>query len=305
MLDADGYPEYNIDPLVCVLSGAGINQDQAAPTQLPVDVAEAVAEAFYREAKIGERAGQDRGALMISRLSDFGHCNVASNANPVLDLLVANGPALKIECDAHREALIANSVNALTVRGQSFLVVIRARRFRHPAAGQTTRERHHALDHLPPSSSSGATPNARYPDGSLYPGQRLTPFHMGDPAPSAGSRVGTPKVAVEEAALIDGLADLVQLESVAVNWTAPFVGVRNRDCALGSRTPRSNADFGGIVGTADEGTLEPDFGEIADRRQNRMLGELASRIRRAPSCTASSRRARNCVQRQWLWEKFP
>ena len=176
ILDANGYPEYNIDPLVCVLSGAGINQDQAAPTQLPVDVAEEVAEAFYREAKIGERAGQDRGALMISRLSDFGHCNVASNANPVLDLLVANGPALKIECDAHREALIANSVNALTVRGQSFLVVIRAEAF-SPRYGSDSPENGTTLSTTYAIVELWRDPEpARYPDGSLYP-DNTTPFH--------------------------------------------------------------------------------------------------------------------------------
>ena len=176
ILDANGYPEYNIDPLVCVLSGAGINQDQAAPTQLPVDVAEEVAEAFYREAKIGERAGQDRGALMISRLSDFGHCNVASNANPVLDLLVANGPALKIECDAHREALIANSVNALTVRGQSFLVVIRAEAF-SPRYGSDSPENGTTLSTTYAIVELWRDPEpARKPDGSLYP-DNTTPFH--------------------------------------------------------------------------------------------------------------------------------
>lgn len=176
ILDANGYPEYNIDPLVCVLSGAGINQDQAAPTQLPVDVAEEIAEAFYREAKIGERAGQDRGALMISRLSDFGHCNVASNANPVLDLLVANGPALKIECDAHREALIANSVNALTVRGQSFLVVIRAEAF-SPRYGSDSPENGTTLSTTYAIVELWRDPEpARYPDGSLYP-DNTTPFH--------------------------------------------------------------------------------------------------------------------------------
>ena len=127
MLDADGYPEYNIDPLVCVFNGAAINQD-AAPTQLDVDAAEDIARAFYDQAKAFEKNGPDRGALMISRLSDLGQCNVASNANPVLEILMdyAGVGDLNITCDAHREALVANSVNALTTRGQSFLVVIRA-----------------------------------------------------------------------------------------------------------------------------------------------------------------------------------
>lgn len=127
ILDGDNYPEYNSDPLVCVLTGACINEKQA--TQLEADDAEKIAEAFYAEAKRIEKKGSNRGALMISRLSDLGQGNAAGDVNPVLQVLMDAATPLKITCDAHREALIANSVNALTTRGLSFLVIIRAEAF--------------------------------------------------------------------------------------------------------------------------------------------------------------------------------
>lgn len=168
-VDGDGYPMYNVEPLAAVLAGAAINQDM--DTTLDIDMARDIAEAFYDQAKAIEKKGKNRGTVMISRLSDLGgQCDESGDpvASAVLDVLMEYAEDLKIIGDAHREALLVNSVNALTTRGQSFLVVIRAEAY-SPRYGSdspdhgTTLSTSHAIVELWRDPEP-----ARKPDGSLY-----------------------------------------------------------------------------------------------------------------------------------------
>lgn len=113
---------------------------------------------------------------MIRRLSDFGACNVGSNSCPVLNALY-DSHAAEIKCDANRESVIRNSIEGMTTRGQTYLVILRADayspKYGSTSAGDgTTLASTHAIVELWRDSEP-----ARTPDGRLFPIGTTTPTH--------------------------------------------------------------------------------------------------------------------------------
>lgn len=163
----------NYEPMVAVLTGAGIGFDSATkkPKELSRSLAVEIAQAFYEEADLDND-------LLVRKVSDFGGLrNVAGDENPVLRVLQANEGVLGIECDAHREALIANTIGGFTTRGQTYTVILRADayspRYGSDSAGDgTTLASTHALVELWRDPEP-----CRRPDGKLFPLNTETPTH--------------------------------------------------------------------------------------------------------------------------------
>lgn len=133
-------PYFNSDPLAAMLTGINLSEDKATASTLSAGGASEIAEAFYDEAEF-TRYWNERdfgvkedisleGMQMVTRLSDIGNSSPTNSPNgersPIPHQLITGSDKGKTFCDAHREAPIANIVENLTVRGQTFTVIIRA-----------------------------------------------------------------------------------------------------------------------------------------------------------------------------------
>lgn len=135
-------PYFNPDPLAVMLTGIKLSEDNATASTLSAGGAREIAAAFYDEAEFtrywnetdfGDKDEEDirlGGMPMATRLSDIGNSSPTNSPNggrsPIPHKLITGSDRGKTFCDAHREATIANIVENLTVRGQTFTVIIRA-----------------------------------------------------------------------------------------------------------------------------------------------------------------------------------
>ena len=129
---------YNIFPFVAAVNGANCasrpdNKKGIVKPEVAARIANAIA--YTKHESVKNKRFPDPNAPndpdrvckrnMIRSLADLGMADAESNPrkNNLLEVLLQEEG---FECDADREALLANAANAFTTRGQSFLVVIRA-----------------------------------------------------------------------------------------------------------------------------------------------------------------------------------
>ena len=129
---------YNIFPFVAAVNGANCasrpdNKKGIVKPEVAARIANAIA--YTKHESVKNKRFPDPNAPndpdrvckrnMIRSLADLGMADAESNPrkNNLLEVLLQEEG---FECDADREAFLANAANAFTTRGQSFLVVIRA-----------------------------------------------------------------------------------------------------------------------------------------------------------------------------------
>ena len=115
----------NLFPFVAAINGAScsaLDPDRALPVSSAGLIAADFANSEHRF-QHNRKFNCDRD--MVFSVAELGKADADTKDNVLLRNL-CDDPIVKPECDADREALLANAANAFTTRGQSFLVVIRA-----------------------------------------------------------------------------------------------------------------------------------------------------------------------------------